>query len=87
MDDTFEKQSAIAYFIIKECINRDDNSKVEYLVGANYINNFSQEESINAFISNVVRPLYEYINESLEENTIYSRLQSTFWLFDNIQNL
>ncbi|NEQ36023.1 MAG: hypothetical protein F6K40_06885 [Okeania sp. SIO3I5] len=92
-DDTFEKQSAIAYFIIKECIKRDDNSKVEYLVGANYINNFSQEESINAFISYVVRPLYEYINESLEENTVISyflvryKHRSEWFQRENLHNL
>ncbi|MGK7919804.1 MAG: hypothetical protein AB4080_07325 [Trichodesmium sp.] len=93
---TYKEHYSLTYFIIKECVEFENDGRTRYIGEIYYKYDLSKPSDntvINAFISNVVRPLYEYINESLEENIVISyfldryKHRSEWFKRENLYNL
>ncbi|NES75557.1 MULTISPECIES: hypothetical protein [Okeania] len=73
---TYKQHYSLTYFLIKKCVEFEDDRRTLYIGEIYYKYELSKPSDntsvINAFISNVVRPVYEYIDESLEENIVIS---------------
>lgn len=65
VDDEF-KNAALSYFVIKKCVE-SDHDKIEMHIGGIYSHARGFEESIDSFRSFFLEPLYEYLDEQLDD--------------------
>lgn len=68
--DTINEHASFSYWLIKQCVESEDEN-CESQIGLMY---FEKENRISNFTSNFVEPLYEYLDESLDNSNAISYL-------------
>jgi hypothetical protein len=65
MYDNECQHAALSYFVIKKCAESDD--AIEFRVSMFYQPSNNLKDALNNFISNFLKPLYEYLDEQLSD--------------------
>lgn len=68
--DTIGEHTAFSYWIIKQCVESEDKD-CELKIALIY---FGKENRMSNFIYNFIEPLYEYLDESLDDSNAISYL-------------
>lgn len=62
-----EEESSLAYWIIRSCYEAKDNSDIELFIAGIYSHARQHDEKLEIFKDIFVEPLYEYIDEQLDD--------------------
>tara|TARA_R110002095_G_scaffold153786_4_gene133625 strand:- start:2605 stop:3636 length:1032 start_codon:yes stop_codon:yes gene_type:complete len=65
--DTEDEEAALAYWIIKACYVAGDNSGIEMAIAHRYSHATNHNEALELFKEIFVEPLYEYIDEQIDD--------------------
>lgn len=65
--DTEEEEATLAYWIIKSCIESEDAKDREALITYRYTQTGNLEDALELFKEMFVEPLYDYIDEQLDD--------------------
>lgn len=61
------EEAALAYFVIRKCVQTVDDANVELHIGMAYTGSGEFQQDVDAFRSRFTEPLYEYIDEQLDD--------------------
>jgi hypothetical protein len=86
--DNEEEESAAAYFIIKKCVNQT-NERIEFNIGSLIFGRHDNENAISNFQEAIVEPLYEFIDEKIDDEKLLLSLlikykRRTEWFYRDI---
>jgi hypothetical protein len=62
-----DEEVCMAYWVIRSCVESDSRADNEIRVAHRYANNRSQDDDLEMFKDIFVEPLYEYIDEQLDD--------------------
>lgn len=67
--DNEGEEAAASYFVIKKCIE-NENDRIEFNIGAMIHGRHDNENALSNFQENIVEPLYEFIDEKIDDEKL-----------------